>query len=141
MALIIANEVRSSKNSREWDRQLIMELGQGGEVKDRSVMIIVLGIVAHFCRQGHQQWHKRQSCFSFDTSLVELGGNTYKRYFPLFGLKTEFCNHVDMSVVSFIHICLCASTQNSGPFFAIYNVFLIEYSAGEKIRHISCVLL
>ena len=82
--MIIANEVRSSKNTREWDRQTIKELGQGGEVMERSVMIIVLGIVANFCRQRHHQWHKRQSCFSFDTSLVELGRNTYKRYFILF---------------------------------------------------------
>ena len=53
--MIIANEVRSSKNTREWDRQTITELGQGGEVMERSVMIIVLGIVAHFCRQRHHQ--------------------------------------------------------------------------------------
>ena len=119
-----------------------MELGQGGEVMERSVMIIVLGIVANFCRQGQQQWHKRQSCLSFDTSLVELGRNKYKRYFLLFWLKTEFCNHVDTSVVSIMHICLCASTQNSGPFFAIYNVFLIEYSVEEKNKtYFMCVVV
>ena len=109
---------------------------------ERAVMIIVLGIVANFCRQRHHQWHKRQSCFSFDTSLVELGRNTYKRYFILFWLKTEFCNHFDMSVVSIIHICLCASTQNSGPFFAIYNVFLIEYSVrGKNKTYFMCVVV
>ena len=138
--MFIANEVRSSKNTRDWDRQSIMELGQGGEVMERSVMIIVLGIVAHFCRQGHQQWHKRQSCFSFYTGLVELGGNTYKRYFLFFWLKTEFCKHFDMSVDSFKHICLCASTQNSGPFLPFTTFFLLNTQWGGKqdIFHVCC---
>ena len=106
-------------------------------------MIIVLGIVAHFCRQRHHQWHKRQSCFSFDTSLVKLGRNTYKSYFILFWLKTEFCNHFDMSVVStyYTYLPLCQHAK-FGSISAIYNVFLIEYSVrGKNKTYFMCVVV
>ena len=111
-----------------------MELGQGGEVMDRSVMIIVLGIVANFCRQRHHQWHKRQSCFSFDTSLVELNVETRTSF--SFGRKLSFATMSICLLFLFIHICLCASTRVSHitPFFELSYTLLTTHALGLYIQ-------